>query len=324
MGRLYQSKYKNEFMESHPKSRRMYEWLFDKAFDYETRFGKDLFDFNKDQILEFYLDRKMTYNTLYTQIGFLSTYINWAITKGYTLLKRNPIDDIEPDDLRRIAKPDNNVLHVDTIYEIVGKENKSRIINPLKNAQDRLLIYLLFLGVLGKRANELTNLRFEHIENGLIKLSEINKDRKDITIDEFGMNLVEIAKRETYYERYQSDDRRDYNDHDYDLIDSGYVFRKSMVGNYKGDKMSYQALLSRMIKLSEYTGHKLTMYRVMRSGMVYVGKLILDSKGELSKDDPVVIKSIFERYNIQGEDNVKLKILRYIRKEIEAVYGEVV
>lgn len=320
MSKLYHAKYKKEFIKENPNTKNLYGWLFNNTFDFEVKYGKDIFDFSKDQILEFYARRDMTLSSLKGQIGFLSTYIDWAIKKGYTFISKNPTKEITINDLEKIAKPENNVLHKDVIYELIGRIDKEQRFQPLKNAQDRLLIYFLFLGICGERANELINLQFKHIKDGYVKLSEIDPNRKDVKIDKFGMELVEMAKRETFYERYQDENKEYYNDHDYDLNESDYVFRKSKVGKYSKDaKITYQALLARLSTMSKYTGQKLTMKRIQKSGMVYVGKLILDRLGKLDRHDPVVVKSIFERYNIEG-DRARWKVIREIEKEIKAVY----
>lgn len=320
MGRLYQAKYKKEFLKENPNSNHIYKWLFGKTFDYEMKFGRDLFDFSKDQILEFYKSRNMALGTLEVQISFLSTYINWAIKKGYSFFKNNPVEEIKKTDLEKIAKTTKNVLHKDVIYDLVGKNEEQNKTFRLKNAQDRLLVYLLFLGVFGERAHELRNLQFKHIENGVIKLSEIDPDRKDITIDSFGMQLVENAKNEKFYERYLDEDRKNYNDHDYDLDNSDYVFRKSTIGKYSSDeRITYQALLARLSTMSKYSGEKLTMKRIQKSGMVYVGKLLKDKLGELDRNDPIVKKSLFERFNIQNE-RMQYRTIKEIEKEIKEVY----
>lgn len=318
MGRLYQAKYKKEFMAQKPKTKHIYEWLFDKTFEYETKFGKDVFDFNKEQILEFYKSRNMAFSTLKTQISYLSVYIDWAIKKNYTLIKDNPIDKITQEELKEISKIDENVFHIDVIYELAGKKVKNRTAPPLKNAQDRLLVYLISMGVLGERAKELIELKFEHIQGNVIKLSEINPNRKDIIIDDFGVSLIKAAEFETLYERYR--DKKDKYQRDYGLVNSDYVFRKSAIGKYSGEKITYQALLARLNRISKYTGYNLTMKKIHRSGMTYVGKLILDKKGKLSKDDPVVIKSIFERYDIQG-DRARWKVVKDIEKYVKEIYN---
>lgn len=323
--RLYQAKEKESFMQT-VKNDSSYAWIFDKSFDFENKFGKDLYQFNKEEILEFLASRNMSFESLKVNLSCIRSYINWSYEKGIKASNKNAADDITDTELKKISKKKRNVLHVDDIYEIVGRINGSNF-PKLKNMQDRLLVYLLFLGVRGERASELINLKYKHIdlENGLIKLSELDANRKDLKVDKFCLDLIKSVKKESEYHRYMdgSNDKTTNIKEFYDLHDSEYVFRKSNVGKKsKSDKMSYAGILRRLQTISKYTDLKLTMNTVESSGMTYIAKKAIDAGYELKIDNPVIIKSIFERFNINNTSNSRHTLLSKLRKDVREVYSE--
>lgn len=322
--KLYQAKNKNKFMETlnDPK---MYVWLFDKTFEYEQKFGKDLYNFSKDEILEFLSSRKLAITTLQGLVSYISTYIGWAIKDGVKRSDRNPTDEISIEDLKKIAKK-TDVLDAEIIYELAGVSDFDTGLPKLKNAQDKLLIYLLFLGINGERANEIVNLKFEHvdIENGVIKLSELDPTRKDMRIDPHCLKLFKATKKERYYERYLDEDNIDDKNsaEDYEVIDSDYVFRRSAVGRKSNDeKISYSALIRRINAIREYTGIPLTIKKVERAGMIRTAQKILEKGLELTDTNEVVIRALFERYNIKGERN-RYEFLRKLKRDIEKLENQ--
>lgn len=322
--KLYQAKNKNKFMETlnDPK---MYVWLFDKTFEYEQKFGKDLFNFTKEELLEFLSSRNSAVSTLQGLVSYISTYIGWAIKDGVKRSDRNPTDEISIEDLKKIAKK-TDVLDAEIIYELAGVSDFDTGLPKLKNAQDKLLIYLLFLGINGERANEIVNLKFEHvdIENGIIKLSELDPTRKDMRIDPHCVKLFKAAKKERYYERYlDKDNINDKNTaEDYEVIESDYVFRRSAVGRKsKDERLSYSALIRRINTIREFTGVPLTIKKIERAGMIRTAQKILEKGLELTDTNEIVIRAIFERYNVQGDRN-RYEFLRKLKKDIEKLENQ--
>ncbi|WP_405101567.1 hypothetical protein [Oceanobacillus sp. FSL H7-0719] len=321
MYRIYQGKYKDNFIKQ-SKHKENYEWLFDKTFDYELKFNKDIFDFNKEQILEFLSGNKSLLNTLKSRLSLISVYTNWAIKEGLKLSDKNAALEIKVDDLKKIAKETKNVLEASDFYEIIGRNVENRKYPHLKNRQDELLLYLLFMGVYGDAASELINLRFDHFKDGKVMLSKLDPYRPDIPLGKLGLKLVENAKRETTYRRYLDESKNNKNDREeYDITDTGYVFRKSSNGRQQGDaRLAYGGILERISTLSEYTDEKLNMKRVINSGIVYMGKRLVEKGIELDVNNPIVVQNIFERYDVRNE-RVRGHKLEFIKKELKEVYG---
>ena len=319
MNRIYQAKHKNSFTNT-SNNKETYDWIFDKTFDYEVKYSKDLFDFDKDQLLDFFSSRKMQLQTMKNYISYISSYINWAIKNSLKLSDKNAALEIKDKEIKKIAKKEDDVFHVDTIYEIAGiKEPESFL--ELNNKQDQLLIYLIFLGVRGEKGSELINLQTKHIdkENKLIKLSELDPYRTDIPIDQYCLDLIDDTMKEVHYNRYMDEFNPDKvhlnTKENYDIDESTFLFRKSKVGKHSGeDQITYQALMRRIRSISSFTGEKLNMNRIEKSGMVYVGKMLLDNNIPLKISNQAVVKSIFERYNIT-KDQSQAESLRTIKNK---------
>ncbi|WP_226035676.1 phage lytic cycle repressor MrpR family protein [Aquibacillus saliphilus] len=332
MARLYQGKYKEGFMNEQSEARRdLLKWLFDTSFDFENKtFSKDLFDFNKEEMKTFLKSRKITENTMTTYSRWISGYIDWAIKNNHKLYDRNVIKGFTEDDLKEIIKKENNYFHVDLIYELVGRKTVDNSLPSLKNIQDQLLVYLIFLGINGKQSYELLELQYKHIdfENRLIKLSEIDPYIRDVRIDEFGLKLIRESKREKEYFRYIKDvelEEMKNKTESYELSDSPYVFRKSKVGKYDEDfgQMSYQGLMARLNSIGDYVGESLTVKKIRESGVLYVAKKIIDANQDLSIHNQLVNKALFQRYGLENaKDQSKYLKLQFIRKELPRIYPE--
>lgn len=324
--KLYQAKVKQAFLET-VAIKEFYEWLFNKLFEYESKLGKDLYDFYKEELLDFYKEANSAFSTLRTYNSMIKTYIDWAIKEQFPIINVNAASQIDINELRKIAKPDPSIIHVDTIYEIIGKTPSSRMGFQLKNAQDKLLIYLIFLGLNGNYAKELTELKKEHIDwdNKLIKTSEFDPYRKDVVIDEYALELISQALEEKKYLRYMdsTDPRTTNTREDYGIDEGyGYIFRKANLGKSSNKpNLSHQGLLARLSALSKYTGEKLTISRIRKSGMAYVVKMLIDNNISLTVDNPVVQKSLFERFDIT-EYQRQIRTLREAKRHVEEVYGD--
>lgn len=326
MKNMYEAINKEKFMNT-VKNKTRYRWLFDKSFKYENKFSKDLFNFNKGELLEFLASRKMSFESLKVNLSNIKSYINWAYEdEGIKLSSRNAADEITDADLREISQKKRSLLHVDEVYDIIGR-SPNPVLPELKNMQDKLLIQLLFIGVRGERASELINLRFKHIdfENRLIKLSELDPYREDIRIDDFCLNLIKATKNEQDYVRYMDEENFETTNikEDYELAESDFVFRRSKVGKKTEElNMSYSGIVRRLQTLSKYTGLRLNMNIIESSGMTYVAKKAIDAGYELKINNPVIIKSIFDKYNINNTGNSRHALLTKIRKDLKEVYPD--
>lgn len=317
MSKVYQYKYKNQFVIEEKVPPSLYKWIFNFTFPYEEKFGKDLFDFTAEQMIELLKSRKMNADSLKTLIFNIQRYAIWAENKGYRLLSTKYTKEISDKDLEKLATKSRELLHINEIQQLMGAiPNES--IPPLNNVQDQLLIYLIFIGVKGNGASELTQLKYDHIDDNKIKLNKISEGRQDIVIDDFGKNLLMKNKRNEYF-GYLFNDRN--NSMDYELVDSNYIFRpiKRRKGN-NSDGVSKQTLIKRLEKITRHTGLSVHMGSIERAGMMYFYHVLKESGEDMNYKNPVVIKNIFDRYNTSKNGISRFQFLRRLEKDYGKIY----
>ncbi|GLO66196.1 phage lytic cycle repressor MrpR family protein [Oceanobacillus kimchii] len=322
MENLYQANNKVEFLnELNTSTQHIYRWLFNKTYDYENKFGKDIFDFNKNEVTDFYKGQAWRLSTMYVYNSYLNTYVKWAIRKNLKRIERVGVPEITKDDLKEIALLSYDVIHPEIIMELTGKMRQGQNFPPLINNQDKFLLYLIFIGVNGTRCHELINLKPEHfdLENKKILLSKLDSDRKDINIDNFGIDLFKKAMAETEYHVFSPEQKQRVDF--YKLEDNGYVFRNSTTGvKSSGKQISFGSIRHRLSKMAEYTGERLTIKQITKSGMVYLGKLLADKGITLSSTVPAVQRNIFDRFDITNEQT-QFRTIRQLKEDMNKVYG---
>lgn len=318
MGKIYQYKYKNQFIIEEKVPSNLYKWIFNFTFHYEEKFGKDLFDFTVEQMIELLKSREMNVDSLRTLIFNIQRYATWAQNKGYRLLNIKYTKEISDKDLEKLATKSRELLHINEIQQLIGAAPNESI-PPLNNIQDQLLIYLIFIGVRGNSASELTQLTYDHIDGNKIKLSEISEGRQDIIVDDFGKNLLMKNKRNEYF-GYLFNDRN--SSMDYELVDSTYIFRP--IKRRKGgssDSVSNQTLIKRLEKITRHTGLSVHMGSIERAGMMYFYHILKESGEDMNYKNPVIVKNIFDRYNISKKEISRFQFLRRLEKDYEVVYA---
>lgn len=318
---MYQSEYKEKFMRT-SRVGEIYQWLFDKSSSFEEEYNKDLYDFDKGELLSFLSSREMTKKTLGVHLSYISTYIKWAIKEGITASNANPTQKISKGDLSKIAKKPPKVLHSSKIYEIVGAQRGDNY-PRLKNAQDKLLIYLIFLGIRGRGASQLINLKYEDIDvdDKVIRLSNIDPNYSDVKVDDHCIKLAKDAKREIAYVRYEREGKGYMTVEKFDVIESEYVFRKSGHQGDDGDvRLSQQGILRRIATLAKFLGEHLTMKLIQDSGMARVGYLLYKSGEELSASNPMVQEFIFDRYGVSENEQGRWNTMKKVRENVKNVY----
>lgn len=329
--KIYNMKYKDEFIERYntQKSKEMVRWLFGKSFKFENEiFGKDLLDFNKEQIAEFLGSRKMSPETLTTFLRYISMYMEFGIEKGYKRISKNPISEVGDDFVIKLAKKNNRkYFHYAQIEEMVGLKDHGYNYPKLKNIQDLLLIYLTFLGVSGKDCSELRNIKYSDVDkdNQKITLYSSDGEKREITVFSFVMDWIEEGKDEKDYVKYV-DYQNSYSNRipeSQTLNKTNYIFQSSKVGKTGDDlRLNRNTVFKRLDKIAGYLGERLTFTNIEKSGQLYFAYLIL-SKLTDAKLNIATLKqgNFFKRYNIQNE-RTQFTVLQFLKKELPNYYPE--
>ena len=150
---MYNAEQKERFLQEHPEAK---SW-FDKTESFEEDNGKDLYDFNVPEILEFYkmqftksLDRLIVANGLFTK------YSNFALQNALVADCQNHFKEI---DNRLLAKClDQNGTNLITRDEM--RIITSKLLNPL----DKYIFWAMFDGLKGGEYCEITQLKLKDID----------------------------------------------------------------------------------------------------------------------------------------------------------------
>jgi integrase len=313
---LYNVEVKKQFLDKYPEdSQPIYQRVFGKSKDIETADQKDLYEFNLieiEKVLEV-LEPKYI-STSRTNGRIISAYIKWAIEQGLRADPKNPLEEVENSFFERFVDKSNKVYF--SFDEIDMAENFC------ENAQDAVVILLLFEGVQGRENAELRNLKAEDVdfEQNTLTLTDEKEQKRTINVSARCMHLIEEALSEsTYYKRNgMMDDAPSTVRTFTDLVDNDFVIRSSITKTDSINQPVDKFVIYRRVSL---LGELLTIpnfnaKNISRSGMIYMGCRLLQERGKLDK---VAYDKIAERFKINT-----MPALREIVNEetISKLYGE--
>lgn len=293
-----------------------YRRIFRQTYKMESleEVNKDLFNFELEELEN--LLRKFNANnrnTIQSYARIISSYLNWAVDKGYT--KKNLLADFRPDDFEKYLENEEEYFTHKTLlsYE-----------EDCKNAQDAVILRLLFNGFGGKQMSELRNLKMTDVdkENMLVRLVNTLKEDKETglplefterweKIDEYTLELIEDAFEEQTYLKKNGKINTDNSNNssgrirEYtDLVSNDYVIRASITKTEDVNKPVDRYVIYRRIQmLSDYYGmkEKLNSKYIQRSGMIYyANQLIMDDELSLNS-----LKMVAKRFNLSSHHNLK-------------------
>lgn len=305
---MYTKNHKNEFLNQFENeyTRKVYESTFRKVEVMEQEVQKDVMDFSKEmfeKLITTYV-KPSTKQSARTYCHILSSYIQWSIDKEYSANKLNPLQDGNSSYFEEFVKNQNSLY--------MSKNEIDMIIFSLVNAQDSFIVKALFEGIQGRKLYELVNLTKYDIENArkndnLLKLPNEKGDIRAITVEDETLKLAEIAIREQEY--YKKNGEADYHENIKEtapLVESDYVLRPVLTNNDK-IMLTHYSVYNRleMIKgLEEFDEYKesLTTKNIVRSGMIYEAKKVLDSGLPLNRN---TIELICLKYGIKYKWSLK-------------------
>jgi integrase len=309
---------KNEFLSMYPETtQHVYKRIFVKSASNEVRFGKDLFDFDLELIEDVLTDLDpLTPTVSQTNGRIVSAYITWAIDKGYKKNKINLLKSVEAEYFSKFVDKSKKIYF--SYDEIMDAEKFC------ENAQDSVVIRLLFENVQGKEASEIRNLRNEDgmidWDNNTLTLVDKDGSKRTVEVSDRAMYLIEEALAETtYYKRNGMMEERDNVREFTDLMDNNYVIRNSITKSKNVNGAVNEWVIYRRVTL---IGELLsipyfTTKNIVRSGMIYMAYQLLKKDGKLEKEQYV---QIAERFRIKNWYTLK----EYCNLEIiEGLYGDV-
>jgi hypothetical protein len=318
---------KSEFLEQFKNldTQEVYKRLFKKSARIEERLNIDLFNFDSDTLESFIKNEiaPKTKQSSRTYCNVLSSYIQWGMSKGYSNLDINPLK-------RSQEYFTTFVENQNSLY--LPKSEIEAIIFSLVNAQDSFIVQALFDGIQGTQVSEITSLTRQQVEEAydndlIINLKDSKNKCREIKVDVRTLDLAIRANDESEY--YKKNGQVDYSDNIKDVISlpySNYILKPTKTNKHGEDKaVSHYTVYNRleMIKgLEEFEEYKdtLTSKNIVRSGMLYEAKKILDQNRELDK---VAIEEICKKYGIKYKWSLKDFLNKETVREVYAFEYEV-
>lgn len=319
---MYNADIKEEFLNEYPeKTRISYRRIFDKSEQNERALGKDLYDFNLNEIENImYALTPLTNSASYTYGTQIIAYVKWALYKEYPLTNTN---------LLLFQKPNFFNKFVDQNKQMYMTEsNLRKIEDNLVNAQDAVVLRLIFEGVFGSGLSELKNLKRQDVNFNENKLSLINSkgERREHVVSDRAIQLIGEALDQEIYRKKNGEMTSEYRvSNESELDESDYVVRPT---NTNIAELSAPVTLGVVYKRIRNVAALLggldipaikyfTSKNIFRSGVIYYGKQLLNEYGELGSKQ---YEMIGERFNI----NTTYSIRYYCnQEEIEKLYGAI-
>lgn len=303
----YNGVHKEEFLSTlKDQTRPSYARVLGLIKPLEESLDKGIQDFTNKEMEDVLLSfNANNHNTLESYARIISAYLNWLVANKkatYNILK-----DYRPEDF------DRYLLNEEEYFS----ERRLRYLEDnCKNAQDAVILRLLFIGVNGERFSEMRNLKKSDIdeENMRIKVTNNLKEengyptkftQRYIPIDERTLTLLKRASKQLDYLKRNGMAKKSSRVAPYtDLVDNEYVIRASITQN-KADidsPVDKYVIYRRITTIRETLGTPLTSKFIQRSGMLYFAKSLVRDSNEITLDD---IKIVADRFNLASYHNIR-------------------
>lgn len=210
--------------------------------------------------------KSRSFGSLNVQIDALNEVLKWA---GREDLEIN-VNGIHQGKETKVFDIKENLID-DVKKRFYTKEEVQDICNTFINAQDKFIIYSLFLGIDGKARTDLLHLKVDQIDfdNKIIKLKDRIVYMDDYMYD-ICKDVVDKEFSSTYY-KYIMDDSKSFTSESYELnFDSDYVIKSKPYSknNYGLEPMKLSGINRRIQALAEVVNCNLSPKNLTRSGIM--------------------------------------------------------
>jgi integrase len=292
-----ESKVKDEYLESkNVSTRKNVRYVLSKIDEYEQLFEKSIYNFNVNEVDDFLACafRNQTKAVVDGTISNVRGYVNFCIQKNLAIENRfNNIDTKKAFDYVSQQSIDNRYIDYNERMDFQ---------NQLVNPQDKLAVDLLSYGVRGRTEKEntheeLCNLKNEDVdfERGIVFLTRNDGSKRFIVVSDYTLNLLRETINQTEYimsNGLESYIGRTLMVRIIPINYSEYVFRTAGINKFGQVKASY--FTQKITKIQRYLDKKyLTVGNLYFSGMVDMAKQIKKERGELIREDFVLIADAF-------------------------------
>lgn len=274
---LYNEEIKKEYIYFKKSSTTIYKNYLERSFKkvgvYENELGKDLSDFTKDEIINYYKMLNATsIDSLSVLHSYFSQYVQWCIQRNLTKSQNNVFKEIT---VKTLGECLNKHLINKRIF---SREQLIYWCELIPNPRDKFVLLALFEGLNGQNYCEITELKKEDVENNTLTLCTGRKiDASDLLIE----YIYESLDCFTYAPVTGTSHRT------YKLIGKDYVFKRHY--NTKDDENSftmgrnvYNSVMRNLVYLgiSDY----ITFRDIVRSGEIHEVLSLSEKYGITTKE----------------------------------------
>lgn len=296
---IYNKEIKDAFMSKYPEhTHNVYRRIFYYSSPIEQLYGIDLYEFNLKQIGD--VLKSMNPSSLASvksSVSIMKAYIDWAIHRRSNNI--NPLD---------ITDVEWEKQFVDTTKKLLFnyEEIWDGVINKCKNAQDSVIVALLFEGAGGREVFEVRNLKSKDVnfDEAIVKLMNDKGEQRQIKISNQTLALIREAERQTEYFKRNgeiSPNSRNTNETS-ELIETGYLIKPAKTKVVHTEQVNTHVLYGRLSTISELLNvPNFSVKNIQRSGMIYMAKRILERDGQFGSREQYF--EICEQFGVTKIDN---------------------
>lgn len=317
----YNPNFKNEFLSGYNNNtKHTYSSLFIHSRVVEFVLEKDIFELELKYLSKiFQIIDPTTINNARSFGSVMNTYINWAIEKGYKK-DANPLEGLGYDWFDRFVDPNSKIYISDK--DLIELEDK------LINAQDSVILRLLFEGVRGKDFSEILNIKREDIDfkNSTLKLIDDETGERTLEVSDRCMTLIKKALSEEKYWNKNGETQNEKRLYSL-LIESDYLIKTSKTQTQGEGRAEKHLIYRRLANIQEITRYKMFNPNSIRnSGMIYIAAQSYFKDKEVTKE---VLKEIAEKFMVKKVNNHGYMVYNYAlmrrfinEEEISLLYKE--
>ncbi|BCC09519.1 MULTISPECIES: tyrosine-type recombinase/integrase [Bacillus cereus group] len=295
---LYNEDIKEEYLNKYKENtKRVKRIIFEKSRTLELTYGKDLYDFNFEELEEVIRSLKAsTVRSLQNSIATIAQYTKFAIKNKKKSNKINYIDGFTKEKIESYLDKDKEENMIFPRKAIMS------IANDAENPQDGVILALIFDGVSNRNEfEELINLTEDDID---FDDKVIHLENREVKMSQNTATLVKNAIKEPKYQSTSVEGAT----REYKLAESEYILR----GLRNNKQIKWQNISQRIIRLSEQFGWEksLTATNISYSGQLYMAEELINNQGMGIEQ---AISIIIERFGINNNPSSQF----YLRKRIE-------
>ncbi len=291
---------KQEYIDSKPENTAITIGITLAATDkYEAMIGKSVYDMNYGEIDELIKMQfpNSTANAVRKNISVLRSYIDFCIKRNLVIHGEN----------RLLVFPSKDVMKYVNIRTMLNKFIDRETLNEYRsilfNNQDKLILELAYLGVGGKKHEEISNLTIDDIdeEKNMIVLTTNDGEHRVLKVESSLIKLIKKTYEDDIYVANNGKDMKSKNEPISFEVNNVKMYVLRVPGKKVFRRFTASTLSARMKCFKWWFGNPHLTYTSLRdSGMYQLAIDIRDEKGEITIDD---FREICDKYNYGIKDS---------------------